>query len=251
MKKLKIIILIGIVIAIGIIARYSIFQAKADIYGPSLIGWWRMDTNDDLNGVTLDRSGSGNNASLTGIASSTFYSTGKIGQGFLFDGTNDVASTTLDGTTLTELTVSFWVNPTSLDSTVRGLFQWADKLTDTSPFILFNRYTAVKLQFYVDDGYRVTNIDIPNGAWSHMAATLNTSNLWTVYKNGVSVGTYQDNATHIAQADATSVYWGNGYNAYFSGRMDEVRVYNRALSAGEVAQLYNQGLQQHWSFSDF
>ena len=43
-------------------------------------------------GVALDSSGNGYNGNLINIATSTFYSIGKIGQGFNFDGTDDVAS---------------------------------------------------------------------------------------------------------------------------------------------------------------
>lgn len=205
-----------------------------------LLGLWTFD-GPDITTSILDRSGQGNNGYFIGAATSSAKTIGKLGQALTFDGIDDYTITTRSGTSLTQLAVSFWVNPRGNDGTQRGMFQWADNLSDNAPFILVTRDTTNEVRLYVDGGYRVSNVVIPSNAWSHVAAILDTANLWTFYIDGVSVGTYQDDATHTYQSSATSVYVGNGFNAYFPGSFDDVRVYNRTLSASEVKQLYLMG----------
>jgi hypothetical protein len=74
-----------------------------------------------------------------------------------------------------------------------------------------------------------------------VAITLNASNLWTVYLNGTAAGTYQDDSTHGNQATAVTTYLGNGYQGYFDGKADELRIYDRALGATEIGNLYALG----------
>lgn len=91
----KIIKLSGLFILI--FAGYNTASASFTISRPStnnlgLVGHWTFDGKDVASGVALDSSGNGYNGNLINIATSTFYSIGKIGQGFNFDGTDDVAS---------------------------------------------------------------------------------------------------------------------------------------------------------------
>src|SRR3989344_6531331 len=77
-----------------LLAGYNTASASFTISRPSthnlgLVGHWTFDGKNVVSGVALDSSGNGNNGNLVNIATSTFYSIGKIGQGFNFDGTND------------------------------------------------------------------------------------------------------------------------------------------------------------------
>jgi hypothetical protein len=58
------------------------------------------------------------------------------------------------------------------------------------------------------------------------------------YLNGSLVGS-QTPATYYSVSETLKI--GTESTAYFSGAIDDVRVYNRALSAQEVKQLYNMG----------
>ena len=79
-----------------LLAGYNTASASFTISRPSthnldLVGHWTFDGAKVVNGVALDSAGT-NNGNLVNIASSTFYSYGKIGQGFNFDGLNDYVS---------------------------------------------------------------------------------------------------------------------------------------------------------------
>jgi hypothetical protein len=78
---------------------------------------------------------------------------------------------------------------------------------------------------------------IPTGAWIHLAATWD-GNVRRLYVGGAADG---ENATPQARPDvggATAIGRPGAFNAlYFRGRIDDVRLYGRALSAREIAVL--------------
>src|SRR3989338_6588037 len=59
-----------------------------------LVGYWTFDGKDMANGVALDKSGNFATGTPSGIATSTFYAAGKIGQALNFDGVNDYVNIT-------------------------------------------------------------------------------------------------------------------------------------------------------------
>lgn len=252
-----------------------------------LVGWWTMDGKNVVNGVALDRSGNAYNAKLINIASSTFYSTGKIGQGFLFDGTNDIASTTRINNP--EITVAGWFNKTANDFAAN---------TSDAMFGAYYYNADIQLRegFYLKPGDNVGNNcggAVPAGSGYLCSAflvittngttkTTKTSlfNLSSISKNGTTTnewfhiaGTYtqsdgnqrlyingvlRDTDLHVAgntvvplattTAGACYLYMKIGYSCisvgYFNGKLDDVRLYNRALSGAEIKSLYNQGVSK-------
>ncbi len=176
----------------------------------------------------------------SGTSAPTWTNDGKFGKGLSFDGTNDYARSILSGTDLSQVTISFWEKPDTTPAGQIGVFQWANLLGTGAPFILIARDTNPNLRFYVDANYRFDYVS-PNNEWAFITVTLDAGNLWTFYINGVAKGTYQDDSTHFYQNFSPYVYLGNGYNGYFDGTIDEVKIYNYALTADEVKADYNQG----------
>lgn len=252
---------VGILLALfALAAGYWYFSVRADVkinsagsqsqgtedLSAGLSGYWRFDEGTGT--TAADASLNGNAATLT---NGPTWTTGHIGSGVQFDGTNDYTVASYSGTTLTQLTISLWVNPSSTPGSQVGMFQWANAVTAAFPFVLITQNSSSNMVVYMDQGYNCST-SVSNNTWTQVTVTLDTSNLWSCYKNGVLFGTYQDNATHDYQGNAASLYVGNGYNGYFAGKADELRVYNRAFSANEVENLYrltvDTGLRGHWSF---
>ena len=231
-------------------------QDQKDFLSDGLVGYWPMDETaaDSCTGGSNDNCDKSGNSKDLAWGNQATTITGKFGNGTTYDGTDDYASTALSGTTLTQTTVAFWVKPdTSQSASQVGIFQWANGLSSNIPFIYLARTNTGTSSLYVDGNYRVSNITaISNSVWNHVVITLNASNLWAIYVNGVSVGTYQDDATHSQQVFGTSVFWGNGYDGYFNGEIDDARIYNRALSADDVRNLYNwaPGPVGYWNFDE-
>ncbi len=80
---------------------------------------------------------------------------------------------------------------------------------------------------------------ITAGNWMHVALTVNSSNLVTLYVNGTSVGSYTASSA-INYAGWTKNYIGASnwsVDRQFRGAMDDIAIFDKALSAGEVATL--------------
>ncbi|MES0491591.1 MAG: LamG-like jellyroll fold domain-containing protein [Leptospirales bacterium] len=98
-----------------------------------------------------------------------------------------------------------------------------------------------------------STVGVPLHSWSHVCVTLDINKLATLYLNGSQVG----NGTLSSIAtDATggTVYLGSDFGAgsYFDGIIDDVRIYNNALSADQIRQLAVQvpsGLVAHYDFT--
>ena len=85
--------------------------------------------------------------------------------------------------------------------------------------------------------------------WTHIVCTFDiTNNSVLVYVNGVlapTTGTPAFTNTTWDNTDSGGIAIGHAPNGLagnqFSGKLDDVRIYNRALSASEIKQLYNMG----------
>jgi hypothetical protein len=78
-------------------------------------------------------------------------------------------------------------------------------------------------------------------AWQHVCGVRRSSGLATIYLDGAQNGDAdQDSGTPGLFGDISIGNNGNDTD-FFNGLIDEVRIYNRALSAGEVNRLYQMG----------
>ena len=131
-----------------------------------------------------------------------------------------------------EFTIEAWVNYTGANSTIidKGDYDYLLQVNCNNPGFAPNR-----LNFYNRNTGWVHSIGtVPEGVWTHVAVTLKNGTM-TFYINGVASGTA---AVNFAQ-DSGPVNigrqspWSCACNI-FNGNMDELRVWNRALSACEI-----------------
>ena len=170
-----------------------------------VVGLGSLEGADVAGDTAYDRSGQGNTGTLTGGVSKVI---GKMGQGLKFDGTSGYASV---ANTITTRSVSFWVKPTTNTASMLNLTATA-YITATGGTISATGFTSPTI--YVNG---VAGGVLAAGGWNHIAVT--------------------DPAN--TPADAITIGKANG--AYTTGSIDDVRVYNRALSPSEVKLLYNSG----------
>jgi hypothetical protein len=215
-------------------------ERKSGDLSNGLVGYWTFD-GPDISGTTAyDRSGQGNNGT---IASATL-TIGKLGQALNLDGVNDTVTVadhpSLDCTSA--VTVSAWFYPRSLNG---GWHVIAAKgIGNNSNYGLWHDGTKFTITFANGASWinHYTNQTYSPGRWYHLVGILDSANdnarLYVDGQLDIDNQTETtDTPTNNDPFYITSNYGGN----WADGIIDDVRVYNRALSADEVKRLYNIG----------
>ncbi len=212
--------------------------------GPSgLISWWQAEGNaNDVLGA--------NNATAYNMS----YVSGVVNEGFDFNGTSSYveasASAGLNtGTNGTGITLACWIKPA--DFSYRPLFEWNSGSGSDPWGVLFWIYgnAASLYADFIDINTNFNTISAPagiltTGVFQHAAVTYDTnSGISVIYLNGTPQVT--NNLGSFIPQTSSPLYLGfrpaGGPATYFSGVMDDVSVFNRALSAVEIAALWKAG----------
>ena len=186
--------------------------------------------------TTADRSAYGNSGALS---NATWSTAGKFGNALSFNGTNarvDVNdSNSLDVTS--GMTLEAWVKPSVSNSSFRTAI-----LKEQPGQLVYALYTSTNTG--QPDGEAVIGSSnrsvsgstaLTAGAWSHVAATYEGSTL-RLYVNGTQVSQLAVSGSIATSNGALRIGGNSIWGEYFSGLIDEVRIYNRALTAGEIGQ---------------
>lgn len=218
-----------------------------------LVGYWTFDGNDTpwtsaTAATTIDRSGNNNTGTLTNMSQSTSVVPGIHGQALQFDGVNDnISVTDADSLSFTNnvVSISAWIkrdNLTDLDQIVTkrtsSVFEYQLYSNASTGRVDFNLLTSAGTDVCVAAG----GTSLAAGQWYHVAGTSDGTTC-RVYLNGGQDGTGSvSGSMSNTTANFLVGYDGSGTaTRYFNGSIDEVRIYNRALSGAEVQQLYNAG----------
>jgi len=208
-----------------------------------LVGLWSFDGPDVTDTYVYDRSGNDNHGYFSGVSTSSAKTIGKIGQGFATDGINDYVTITSAGIDLSSsgtYTESVWVYPNVVDTDYHGIMGFGTAVANRYPTIYVHNQDGIDVYF----GYGANQCGaifssvLTLQEWNHITITFNGT-LFTLYIDGVSVG-QNSGCSGKTPASQTTVRLGASDN-YFPGKIDDVRIYNRALSATEAKQLYDSG----------
>ncbi len=182
--------------------------------------------------TAIDQSGNGNNGT---IANATWVA-GKFGNGLFFNGSNARVnindSNSLDLTT--GMTLEAWVKPSLLNAYQTAIFK---EQTGDLAYGLYANTTdnAPDTEAYIGGVAKkaVAGSALATGAWSYLTATYDGTSLH-LYLNGVQTAQVAASGSILTSAGALRIGGNNIWNEWFNGWIDEVRVYNRALSAAEI-----------------
>ena len=252
-----VIILIVSLIGGGVYHYFSARAAKINTTPTTfntsgLVGYWTFDGAETVwtsttAGTTLDKSGQNNTGTLTSMNQATSPAIGKHGQALNFDGsTSYVEIPDNPAYTLgTAFTYSAWIKTSDTVGEIFSNFEVA------SPFV----GTLFGVGFGGTNGKLSVWISTSSGSTVQDTGSVVNDNTWrfvTASYDGTNVRFYRDGALSSTIAATNSV--GNSSNVlrigrdnnspgerYYNGSLDDVRIYNRALSASEVTQLYNAG----------
>jgi hypothetical protein len=229
--------------------------ASADL-STGLVGYWPMDTRDFFSATTIvDRSGNSNTGTLVNGPTKVV---GKIGQALNFNGTsqyvalpsnqpfnNDTGNSTETAwfkTTGTGVIVSD--NNTPPGGTPNGY----------DPLLYIETNGVLHAGGYINSFPNlVSSSALNNGTW-HFAALTHNGSTQSLYVDGTFVSSVSGTVSGVTGTNYWVIgtgYTGNGWpNSnglwfYFKGAIDDVRIYNRALSASEVQAIYRQAVGNH------
>jgi alpha-galactosidase len=209
-----------------------------------LAGYWSFDPAYVTGTTLLDQSTHANDATAYSLS----FVPGKVGQAIQLNGASSRAEVALGDQLdlLNDLSLSVWVKTTNA-SRVEGVIAKYDAGGSEYGYILRTTATGTaEMQFggsNVLSGNRVVSdvTKINDGAWHHIAVVIRLGVNVSFYIDGVPSST----TALVTQAVAASAPFEIGvnpytyYGNYFTGSIDEVRVYKRALSAAEIFGLSN------------
>jgi len=214
---------------LGFAAAILLAPTAAPAGAPGLVGAYGFDETGGSSAT--DSSGSGNTGAISGAVSSA---AGKFGRALSFDGVNDVVSVadsnTLDLTT--GMTLEAWVNPST------SLTGWKDVIYkgDDNYYLMgcsSSLAPAAGGKYGGVYGEVFGTAALAANTWTHLAATYDGATL-KLYVNGVLVASTPQTGALSPSTNPLSIGGDPIYGQYFTGLIDEVRVYNTALTQAQV-----------------
>jgi chitodextrinase len=195
---------------------------------------------DEGTGTTVnDSSGHGNAGTVSGT---TWTSSGIFGGALVFNGTTSLV-TVPDSSSLrltNGMTLEAWVNPSSATPS------WRD--------VIYKGNDNYYLEASSDQGLPTgggtfggasRNVfgggALPTGSWTHLAFTYDGSTL-RLYANGVQVGSQAATSPITVSSNPLQIGGDSLYGQKFAGKIDEVRVYDGALTASQIQADMNSAL---------
>ena len=187
---------------------------------------------DEGTGTTAaDSSGNG----LTGDISGAVWAAGRNGNALAFDGANDwVTVNDANALDLTRVTISAWVRPSAHTPWTTVV------LKETSGDLAYALYAnddgsrpAGYVQIGGVHGVATGTAVVPINTWTHLTYTYDGARM-RLYVNGTLVRTVTRTGNIVLSTGALRIGGNSSWGEYFTGLIDDVRVYNRALSLAEV-----------------
>jgi hypothetical protein len=211
-------------------------SASFNVTPTGLVAYWKFDEGS---GTTVsDSSGNGNTGTLM---NGPLWTAGRVGNALYFDGIDDNI-TVPDFNTLDlsgSFTLSAWVNPVSTFTDFRSILAKNYKYYLYASAAGFCGDGSPLGGFFEGQDITVCQPSpLPTNTWTHLTVTYNGSTL-TLYRNGVAVATSNVSVTR-SSATGTLQIGASQYGEYFNGFIDEVRIYNRALSGTEIQTIFQQ-----------
>jgi prepilin-type N-terminal cleavage/methylation domain-containing protein len=237
----------------------TLYEVGSDLFIPSphsgLVGYWSFDEGTGT--IAYDLSGYGNNGTLLDASSTNAdgntppqWTTGKIGKALIFDGVDDYVSmgNKFNMGTTQDFTLVAWVKVNALQASSQGVvgkLPWSCGGYGIEIYPNGTIYGNLKTQTASACGCSLSrsSASSPLNEWYFLANTIKRNDKNSLYFNGNLSTSGSISSLYGCSVDNSFNFTvgappGSGGN-YFNGLIDEVRVYNRALSDSEIKALYD------------
>jgi hypothetical protein len=214
-----------------------------------LVGWW------PFNGNANDESGNGNNGINNG-ANLTIDRYGNLNKAYNFNGQSNFIS--VNGSNFNfplnqSFSISIWVKNSNYCSDINycGGFLSKQGITTNDNGIGFqvgfDNTNKVKFEYNTNliiqppvHFYNSSSLVVNN--WSNIVCIVEkNNNQIRIYYNGVLEGTYNNSWISNSSSNSNPLYFGmlRGSNYFYNGALDDIGIWNRAISQQEITALYN------------
>jgi len=196
--------------------------------------------NEGSGSTVGDASGQGNTGTVSGA---TWTNQGRFGNALVFDGVNDWVTVPHSGSLglTTGMTVMAWVYPTTTSGKRDVLIK------EGTAVDIYNLYAQNGLGFpesnvFVGGVNQIAQGSaLPANTWTHLASTYDGTTL-KLFVNGSQAASTPVPGAIAASTGALRIGGNSLWGEFFQGRIDEVRVYSRALSASEIGNGLNTAI---------
>jgi hypothetical protein len=233
-----------------VLMTFSVFGQNIPSYVPTngLVGWW------PFNGNANDESGNGNNGLVNG-ATLTNDRFGNGNMAYEFDGVNDIINSTLTNSLQGNWSISFWYKSTNSNSNFQGqnviglgsdMYGWGGAGFQISGQIIPGQCPTFNYlnEMYLIDASQECGGNFLNGGiysnntWYNVIIVKTNSNYDLIINNTPIASNI------LLDIDIDQIIFGNRDISfqYFNGHIDDIGIWNRALTQQEITNLYNASL---------
>jgi len=206
-------------------------------------GIWLFD--ESSGDVAEDSSGNVNNGTFVGNPERV---EGKFGDALEFDGASSyVDCGNADNLSITgDLTFSLWLNISEYPTGWRNML--SKLVNDTNAEFNFRYKTSTEAQFYFGTGAAAIVLgwnpseDLPLNTWTHIAGVRKSKEYMKLYFDGVEKRSLNITADAISTDANVTIGRQSDSKFYFDGIIDDVGIFNVALTVNEINDIMSKGL---------
>lgn len=237
-SKVVLSMVVALLLMMSLVDRAGAFDPSA-----GLVGHWTLD--ETAGSVALDSSASGNHGTVYGA---TWTIDGLIAGALSFDGLDDHVITPGDGSIdfgTGSFSLSLWLKTAIGGEKYYIANNRTGGLAEAVSIRSWNN-SRVQMRTQDDDGH-VTELAVPDanfitGQWVHIVAVRDAAaDKLFIYADGILQASTTDNSVTGVNPMTDGLAFGvdtDGWIRYFSGLLDDIRIYNYALDQNDVNALY-------------
>ena len=217
--------------AAGNLSGYStVASATTLATTPGLVAAYSF--NEGSGTTVADSSGNGNVGTISGA---TWTGAGQYGSALVFNGTSALVTISNSASLqlTTAMTLEAWVNPSVVNSAWRDLIYKGNDNYYLEGTSTASGVPAGGGTFGGANANAYGTAALPVNAWTHLALTYDGATL-RLYTNGVQVSSLAQTGNIATSTNPLQIGGDSFYGQFFQGTIDEVRVYNVALTAAQI-----------------
>jgi hypothetical protein len=228
------------VLALAVLLLGAVVGQALAADDPYLVGWWMFDEGSGT--VAKDSSGHGNDGTLNGDPQ---WVSGYSGGALKFDGTDDYLDCGNDASLdLTAWTIAFWLNSAQNKDWSAYVVKGLDAAENYEVLTYGDGHMHMPILF--TGGNRTMGNTAPGtvvvGEWAHFTYTYSSTTGRRFYKDGGLIFSDAESGTPQVSTEVLTIANERPMTRFTNGMMDDVRIYNRVLTAGQVKAISTGGV---------